>query len=77
MSDFKQMLSDAIWLKRVRQNVAAPGIGCSNAMLSELLKGTRLPSPGMVNKICDYLKTSKADRKKWHLAAAKAHGFEV
>jgi len=59
------------------QSEIARVLGVSPSHISDLLKGRRLPSVSLVNRICDYKGRGPAGRLEWHLAAARAHGWEV
>ena len=45
--------------------------------VTDVLLGNRHPSVRFVNAVCDLLRLGPRDRKKWHIAAAKCHGWNV
>lgn len=63
--------------KRHSQKVIADGIDYSVQYVSDLENGRRLPSVAVVNAICRWMGRGPKGRLEWHLAAARANGWEV
>lgn len=77
-NEFKFMLTGCIMDSGKNQTLCAAEIGCSPQYLSDLMKGRRLPSVEITNKICKWLACGETIfKKKWHQAAAKAHGWNI
>ena len=73
---FVEMLAD------VRSNHAtskglAEKLGVSAQYLHDLENGRRLPSRNFIDRLCVYLGRGPKGRQQWHIAAARAHGWEV
>ena len=72
---FKQMWSKA--RESGTQAELARALGVTQAMVSHIDLGRRLPSKAIINRLCSYLDVHPAERKEWHRAAARACGWEV
>jgi transcriptional regulator with XRE-family HTH domain len=77
MMSFAEMLLAYRRDAEVSQQSFAAALGISNAYLSDLERGNRLPSVALVERICEHLGRGPLGRREWHAAAAKAHGWEV
>ena len=59
------------------QKRMAHELGISPSYLCDLESGRRLPSVGIVQSICWGAGCGEAGRRRWHLAGARAHGWDV
>ena len=59
------------------QKELAAALEFSNQYLCDLEKGRRLGSVEFVNRLCDWLGCDDRERKRWHLAGARSHGWNV
>jgi DNA-binding transcriptional regulator YiaG len=59
------------------QKEFAEALGFTAQYLCDLEHGRRCGSVEFVNRLCDWLEHGPKARKAWHLAAARAHGWEV
>jgi transcriptional regulator with XRE-family HTH domain len=75
--EFTEMLAAVVLGMGVTSKHFAECIGISPQYLSDLERGRRLPSVAVVNRICTYMGRGPQGRKAWHLAGARAHGWEV
>ena len=57
-------------------DIAKP-LGISPQYLHDLENGRRKPTVKLVNRICEYMGRKTQGRLAWHLAAARAHGWEI
>jgi transcriptional regulator with XRE-family HTH domain len=74
---FQEMLRSLLLDGVFTQAEMAKAIGVSTAYFNDMLHGRRLPSVAVVNRICDYMGRKTMGRREWHLAGARAHGWEV
>lgn len=74
---FRQLLKAAREGMEIEQRAMAKAIGCSPQYLSDMESGRRMPSVRITNAICKWLGRGPEGRRQWHLAAARAHGWEV
>lgn len=75
--ELREMISDLRTAKRMKQAELAAALEISPQYLCDVELGRRLGSVDLVNKICEFTRAKGAKRTKWHLAAARAHGWEV
>lgn len=75
--EFQAMLTGVIDMLGIEQKKAAEEIGCSPQYLSDLMRGRRLPSVEITNKICKWLGRGPKGIRSWHGAAARAHGWDI
>ncbi len=61
-------LSQKQWAERLE---------CSPQYVCDLEAGRRLGSVEIVNRICDLLSATDANRRAWHKAGARAHGWQI
>ena len=59
------------------QKDIAEKLGISVQYLHDLEHGRRKPSVSVVNRICHYMGRGPRGRREWHMAGARAHGWEV
>lgn len=59
------------------QKAVAAGIGYSVQYVSDLARGRRQPSVAVVNAICKWMGRGPKGRLAWHVAGARANGWEV
>lgn len=59
------------------QKELAAALGITPQYLCDLEKGRRHGSVEFVNRVCDWLGCDDSDRKRWHRAGARAHGWEI
>lgn len=71
------MILDARKRLRMSQKEFAAALGFTPQYVCDLDQGRRLGSVEFVNRVCDLLECSVVQRKKWHLAGARAHGWAV
>ena len=74
---FSESLRNVIQAREMSQNQFAIQLGYGAQYLSDILLGKRTPSVRFVNAVCNYLRLGQADKKEWHTAAAKCHGWNV
>ena len=74
---FQEMLRHLLLDGVFTQTEMAKSIGISVPYFNDMLHGRRLPSVAVVNRICDYMGRKTMGRREWHLAGARAHGWEV
>lgn len=59
------------------QKEFAAVLGFSAQYLCDLEKGRRLGSVEFVDRLCDWMMCKPHERKAWHRAGAKAHGWQI
>ena len=59
------------------QKALAEALGFTPQYLCDLEKGRRLGSVEFVNRLCEWMGRGPTGRREWHVAAARAHGWEV
>lgn len=74
---FTEMLKTVREGNDMTQQKFAKSLSISPQYFNDLEQGRRLPSVEVTNRICEYLGRGPKGRLEWHLAAARAHGFEV
>jgi DNA-binding XRE family transcriptional regulator len=74
---FVQMLVAVRSKTDMSQKEFAAALGFTPQYLCDLEHGRRPGSVEFVNRLCDWLEHGPKARKAWHLAAARAHGWEV
>ena len=74
---FSRSLKNVIEVREISQRQFARDIGFSAMYLTDVLLGNRHPSIRFVNAVCDLLRLRPRDRKEWHIAAARCHGWNV
>ena len=74
---FVEMLIEAREGRDLSQKEMAEHLGFTAQYLNDLEHGRRLGSVQFVNRICEWLECGSKGRKEWHLAGARAHGWEV
>lgn len=73
---FSEMLAD-VRVHHATSRSLAGKLGISAQYLSDVERGRRLPSRQFVERICAYLGRGPKGRAEWHVAAARANGWEV
>lgn len=63
--------------RKLSQKDFAAALDFTPQYVCDLEKGRRLGSVEFVNRLCDWLDVTVSERKKWHLAGARAHGWEL
>ena len=74
---FSESLRNVIQVREMSQKQFAIQLDYGAQYLSDILLGKRTPSVRFVNAVCDLLRLGPRDRKEWHIAAAKCHGWKV
>lgn len=64
-------------MKGLSQRALAQRIGISSAYLNDIEHGRRGPTVNLVNVIAEEFNFGPYLHHVWHLAAARAHGWEV
>jgi transcriptional regulator with XRE-family HTH domain len=59
------------------QKAVARGLRYSVQYISDLERGRRAPSVEVVDRICEWMGRGPKGRREWHLAGARAQGWEV
>lgn len=59
------------------QKAVAKGIGYSVQYVSDLVNERRKPSVAVVNAICAWMGRGPKGRLAWHVAGARANGWEI
>jgi transcriptional regulator with XRE-family HTH domain len=77
MMTFIEMLLAVRHNSGTSQQDFARGIGISKQYLCNLEKGRRMPSVAVVEKICRYMGRGPKGRREWHVAGARAQGWQV
>lgn len=77
MSDFTDKLKAAVKRSGLTDRAFAAKVGFSPQYLCEVKSGAHPPSKGFVKACCDAIEMSDYDKKLWHRAGAKAHGWEI
>lgn len=73
---FLEMLADVRSHHDTSKDLAEK-LGISTQYLNDIERGRKRPSRQFVDRICTYLGRGPKGRQAWHLAAARAHGWEV
>jgi transcriptional regulator with XRE-family HTH domain len=60
-----------------RQCQIAAALDCSAQFICDVEKGRRTPSVAFINRLCTWIGCGPQGRRAWHVAAARAHGWEV
>jgi len=76
-AEFRVLLKGIIKRCGINQTETAEHLGCSPQHVSDLLSGRRLPSVGITNALCSWQSTGEVSTRNIHLAAARAHGWQV
>lgn len=74
---FTEMLRHLLLDGVFTQAQIAKSISVSVQHFNDMLHGRRKPSVNVTNRICEYMGRKTMGRREWHLAAARAHGWEV
>ena len=74
-NSFQEMVLELRAGMEMTQQTFAKMIGISPQYLNDLEKGRRLPSVAVTDKICN--DRGPKGRLEWHLAGARAHGWDV
>ena len=74
---FQEMFCTLLVSGTFSQPEMAKTLGISPAYFNDVLHGRRAPSVKLVNRICEYVGCKTTGRRAWHLAGARAHGWEV
>ena len=71
------MIRTAREARQMNQKEFAGAISITPQYLCDLEQGRRLGSVEVVNRICDLLGIGDRARRKWHVAGARSHGWNV
>ena len=74
---FIEMLREVRTGMEMSQKDFAEALGFTPQYLCDLEHGRRLGSVEFVNRLCEWMGRGPKGRKEWHLAGARAHGWEV
>jgi transcriptional regulator with XRE-family HTH domain len=74
---FVKMLRAVRDEREIGQKDFAAELGFTAQYLCDLEKGRRLGSVEFVNRLCEWLECKPSERRAWHLAAARAHGWDL
>ena len=74
---FADMLIDLRNGHELSQKDFAASVGVSPQYQHDLEKGRRLPSVEYIEKLCAAFSRGPLGRRQWHLAGARAHGWDV
>ena len=74
---FVEMLTQARTSREIQQKDFAAALNFTPQYVCDLEKGRRLGSVEFVNRLCDWLGANDRERKKWHLAGARSHGWNI
>lgn len=75
--NFREMVRAARECLTMSQKDFAEALGFTAQYLCDLEKGRRLGSVEFVNRVCNYIEVGPTSRRRWHVAAAKSHGWEI
>lgn len=74
---FVEMLKAMREGPELTQQRFAEQLGYSAQYLCDLERGRRMPSVELVNRICEWRGCGPKGRRDWHVAGARAHGWNV
>ena len=77
MTTIHDLLKQAIQKSSVTPTEFGRRAGIRKQYMNDLLSGRRGLGPAMVNRVCDIIQATDAQRKKWHQAGARHHGWEI
>ena len=74
---FAEMLTTIRTGHELSQKELAAALGISPQYVHDLEHGRRLPSVKVIERICDHFRRGPQGRSDWHVAGARAHGWDV
>lgn len=77
MTSLPQMFTQLRFVMELTQADLAQALGCSPQFICDLEKGKRTPSVAFIENLCRWLGRGPKGRREWHIAAARAHGWDV
>lgn len=75
--ELRSMMIDARNAAGLSQKDWAERLGFTPQYICDLEQGRRLGSVQFVERVCDVLQLSPRQRREWHEAGARAHGWII
>jgi transcriptional regulator with XRE-family HTH domain len=74
---FAERIIDVRKRRELSQKDFAAALGFTPQYVNDLEHGRRLGSVEFVERVCDWLECRADQRRAWHIAGAKSHGWKV